>query len=154
MVPIFISNALVSDGFNNAPALRQQANGEVLFNVGHRIPDPQTPGGSRWINFEITVPPAIAQYLGQLGIKAKAWVNILATVDTRATVDKNGQTKNNRVYIARFIEPFPQAAPKQQNSQPPVYNNSAPVQNYTNNSQPSQQPVGFTGAVEFGTPMY
>lgn len=41
MVPIFISNALVSDGFNNAPALRQQANGEVLFNVGHRIPDPQ-----------------------------------------------------------------------------------------------------------------
>lgn len=50
MVPIFISNALVSDGFNNAPALRQQANGEVLFNVGHRVPDPQAQGGSRWIN--------------------------------------------------------------------------------------------------------
>ena len=43
MVPIFISNALVSDGFNNAPALRQQANGEVLFNVGHRIPGPPAP---------------------------------------------------------------------------------------------------------------
>ena len=113
MVPIFISNALVSDGFNNAPALRQQANGEVLFNVGHRIPDPQAQGGSRWINFEITVPPALVPLLNQLSIKAKTWVNILATVDTRATMDKNGQTKNHRVYIARFIEPIPQAAPKQ-----------------------------------------
>ena len=155
MVPIFISNALVSDGFNNAPALRQQANGEVLFNVGHRIPDPQAQGGSRWINFENTVPPAIAQYLTQLGVKAKSWVNILATVDTRATVDKNGQTKNHRVYIARFIEPVPQAASKQQNGQPaPVYNNGTPVQNYVNNGQPPQQPTGFTGAAAFDTAMY
>lgn len=155
MVPIFISNALVSDGFNNAPALRQQANGEVLFNVGHRIPDPQAQGGSRWINFEITVPPALVPLLNQLSIKAKTWVNILATVDTRATVDKNGQTKNHRVYIARFIELVPQSASKQQAGQPaPVYNNGAPVQNYVNNGQPLQQTVGYTGPAEFGTPMY
>ena len=155
MVPIFISNALVSDGFNPAPALRQQANGEVLFNVGHRIPDPQAQGGSRWINFEITVPPALVPLLNQLSIKAKTWVNILATVDTRATMDKNGQTKNHRVYIARFIEPIPQAAPKQQNGQPaPVYNNGAPVQNYANNGQPPQQPAGFTGVAAFDTALY
>lgn len=102
MVPIFISNALVSDGFNNAPALRQQANGEVLFNVGHRVADPQAQGGSRWINFEITVPTALVPLLNQLSIKAKTWVNILATVDTRATVDKNGQTKIT-VYISPVL---------------------------------------------------
>ncbi len=107
MVPIFISNALVSDGFNNAPALRQQANGEVLFNVGHRIPDPQAQGGSRWINFEITVPPAIAQYLTQLGVKAK----IMGKHPGNSGYACDGGQKRTDKKSSRVYRPFHRARP-------------------------------------------
>ena len=134
-----------------APASQRRSS----FQRRASVPDPQAQGGSRWINFEITVPPAIAQYLTQLGVKPNHGVNILATVDTRATVDKNGQTKNHRVYIARFIEPVRKRRRNSKMvSRPRFYNNGAPVQNYVNNGQPPQQPAGFTGAAAFDTAMY
>ncbi len=161
MVPIFISNALISEGFNNSPAFRQQNNGEVIFNVGHRIADPQAPNGSRWINFEITVPPSLAPAINQMGIQPKTWINILATVDMRLITDKNGQQKGHRVYIARFLEPVPQSLQKQPHSQPTQTYNGQP-QNYGNtqpqpaniSSQRQQPMIGFAGASEFNTAMY
>lgn len=170
MIPIILPNVIIADGYKGLPAFRQQADGEVVFNVGHRVVDPQAQNGYRWINFEIVGDASVAAAINTLQLQPKSWVNIIATVDVRTQVGKDGQPRNHRVFIARFIEKASNQSqqqnaqrnqPVQQQNQPPQqvqpYNGQMVPQAYPTAMQSTgQQQVqnGFSGNMPYQPSMY
>lgn len=169
MLKMIITEAVVSKGYESAPAIRFydcEGGGQTAnFRVGKRVYDKKAKDNHRWLNFNVKAFGDMTERIKQMKLKEGSYINIIARYDEDTWVDKNTQeTRTGTVLYLEEIEyagggsgqksgqssanggasqggstPEPAAA----YGQPPSGQSVAP-------QQPDPMPSGFTGYEGFG----
>jgi len=108
MVRMFITNAVVSKGYNGAPALNYSEKGEskfVGFKVGTSVYDKHAENNRRYIYISIKAFNGIASRIESMKLEAGKYVNITGRYDVEEWNDKNtNEKKSSPVLYVEEIE--------------------------------------------------
>jgi len=107
MIKMTITNAVISQGFDNAPALNF-SNGEnrfVRFRVGVSVYDKNAEKNRRYVNISIKAFGGLCSRIESMKLDAGSYVNISGRYDEETWNDKETQEKRSAaVLIADEIE--------------------------------------------------
>ena len=156
MIRMTITNAVISQGYNGAPALRFSENGEskfAKFRVGVSVYDKNADKNRRFINMTVKAFHGMASRIESMKLDAGNYVNIVGRYDEETWEDQNTHEKKSApVLIADEIE-FCHNGNGKQNGDDAGSGSSAP--SFAGPGQPaqagnSQPPGNFTGFEGFG----
>jgi len=154
MIKIIVTGAIVSKGYNEAPALNFSDNGEVAvawFRIGKSVYDKNADNNKRWINMSVKAFGGICERIKKMQLNAGSYVNIAGRYDEETWQDKTtGEQKSAPVLIVDEIE-YCYSEKKDTNdtgdkSTPAT---QYPAQNGAANNPPEES-GGFTGYEGFG----
>lgn len=162
MLKIIITDASVSKGYEDNPALRffdgdGGSVSSVFFRIGKRVYDSRCEDNHRWINLNVKAFGDVCERIRKMKLKAGSFVNIVGRYDEEVREDKDtNETRRYPVVIVEDIE-FCYSGSGQKGgkgdaqdapapSQPP-----APAQNQGQPSAPPPpMPDNFTGYSALG----
>jgi len=167
MIKLFITDAVISKGYEGAPALKfSENNGAttgVQFKIGHRVYDSRVEGNHRFINLAVKAFGPVCARVEKMKLKEGSHVHIVGRLDEETWEDQ-GQKRSRIVAIVEDIEYAPigggksngtsgvngtASAPAAQNGQGAVPPQSAPPPQQLQGGQTGMQP-NFTGYDSFG----
>ena len=103
MMKIFISDAVVSKGYDGAPAIRffnSENGGEfAVFQVGNRKYDSREENNHRWVNLKIKAFGEICERIKKMKLKEGSVVTIFGDYDEERWTDKESKEKRSRPVI-------------------------------------------------------
>lgn len=171
MNAIFLSNVVVSKGYNGAPALKFSEKGDsVRFRIGQKIYDTRAENNTRWMNLSVKAFGKTCERIGKMQLKEGSYISIVGRLDEDTWEDSSTHEKKSAtVVIADNVEycfsgekKNSDNADQQQNygtapnggygAPAPVYGNApapAPA-NYYGAPAPVQQGNNFVGYEPFG----
>lgn len=148
MIKMTITNAVVSQGYEGAPALNFSENGDnkfVKFRVGSSVYDKNAENKRRYVNMTVKAFNGMVTRIESMKLDAGMHVNVSGRYDEDTWEDKNNQKKSAPVLIIEDIE-FCSGGPGKQNG-----DGSAPADSTSAPSKQTQAPSGnFTGYENFG----
>ena len=107
MIKAFITNAVVSKGYNGAPALNFSENNgtttAVQFKIGHRVYDSRVESKHRYINMAVKAFGPICERIVKMKLTEGSYVNIIGRLDEETWEDE-GQKRSRFIVIAEDIE--------------------------------------------------
>ena len=160
MIKIFVTDAVISKGYNGAPAFRESENGDsIRFRVGKRVYDKREADNYRWINLSVKAFGPACERIKKMQLKEGSYVNIIARYDEDNWTDQ--QTKEQKsapVLIVDEIEYCYSGGTGKQNGNgsnaADSSSSTSARQNTqgqrTEQSQQTQMPENFTGYEPFG----
>ena len=99
MMKIFISDAVVSKGYDGAPAIRffnSENGGEfAVFQVGNRKYDSREENNHRWVNLKIKAFGEICERIKKMKLKEGSVVTIFGDYDEERWTDKESKEKRS-----------------------------------------------------------
>ena len=98
MIKMTITNAVVSQGFNGAPALRFSENGDnkfVRFRVGSSVYDKNAEKSRRFVNLSVKAFNGLATRIEGMKLDAGQYVNMTGRYDEEAWEDKTSHEKKS-----------------------------------------------------------
>ncbi len=109
MLKMIITEAVVSKGYESAPAIRFydcEGGGQTAnFRVGKRVYDKKAKDNHRWLNFNVKAFGDMTERIKQMKLKEGSYINIIARYDEDTWVDKNTQeTRTGTVLYLEEIE--------------------------------------------------
>lgn len=103
MLKVFVTDVVISKGFDNQPALRystSQNGGEILrFRFGSKIYDPRSENNSRWINMSVKAFGPIVERIKKMNLKEGSFINLSGRLDEEVWVDPNSNEKKSQFAI-------------------------------------------------------
>ena len=106
MLKLTATNAIVSKGYNDAPAIQVSETGSAArFRIGVRVYDKQAEGNFRYVNLTVKAFGNLVKKIGDMQIKAGSVVNLIGRLDEDSWTDqKTGETKKVFVLILDDVE--------------------------------------------------
>ncbi len=106
MIKVFITGAVVSHGFNGAPALRFSDNGDIVrFRIGHKVYDTRAENNTRWLNYSVKAFGAVCERIKKMQLKDGSYICFSGRLDEESWQDQTtGETKTQPVIILEDIE--------------------------------------------------
>ena len=106
MLKVIATNAIVSQGYNGAPALRFSEKGDfVRFRIGKRVYDTRAENNTRWINLSVKAFGENCERIKRMKLKEGSFVNLIGQLDEDAWTDEDtGESKSKMVVILDDIE--------------------------------------------------
>jgi single-stranded DNA-binding protein len=106
MLKAIATDAVVSKGYGDAPALRFSQNGDsVKFRFGKRVYDSKAPDNTRWINLMAKAFGPVCERIKKMQIKEGSYVNLSGRLDEDTWTDeKSNEKKSMTVIILDEIE--------------------------------------------------
>ena len=149
MFKAIVTGAVISKGFDGAPAFRISENGgPVQFKIGKSVYDKNAENNKRYINIAVKAFGAVGERIGTMKLKEGSYINICGRLDEDVWED-NGQKKSRFVIIADEIE-FSGGngngnGTKNESSAPSAANKST----RNNQAASNEMPPGFKGYEQF-----
>lgn len=154
MIKMFITDAVVSKGYDNNPALRffDGENGSVVsFRIGERVYDSRREDKHRWVNINVKAFGGICERIRKMKLKEGSFVNITGKYDEDSKEDKEtGKTRKYPVVIIEDIE-YCHSGSGQKNDQSSAQDVPSPDQPPAPMQQQGSQTPGQYGA-PYGAP--
>jgi hypothetical protein len=149
MIKVFVTGAVISNGYNGAAAIKYSENRDSLrFRFGEKVYDPKAEDNCRWINLTAKAfGTGLCEKFSKMKLDAGSYVNLIGRLDEDHWVDSNTGEKNLMVVIVDEIEYSGGGKPKddqKSDNQNPSYSNGAP-----NFSPPEASSDNFTGFEQF-----
>jgi len=175
MFKVIVTDAIISKGFEGAPAFRYSDNkNAVNFKVGYRVYDKNAKDNHRFINMAVKAFGSVCERIEKMQLKESSHVNIVGRLDEDQW-EENGQKFSRYVIIVDEIEYASSDGGKSNGngngnganktngsgSAPPAQNGQG--QTATTQNAPTQQqgdqtgmPSGFTGYenIDDGNPFF
>ncbi len=105
MFKVFITNAVVSKGYENTPALKFSESGEsVRFRIGASFYDANAENKTRWINKSVKAFGTLCERLKKLDIKEGTHLNLEGNLVLEVWNDKDGKEQSTDVVILTDFE--------------------------------------------------
>ena len=143
MFNAIITNAVVSRGYDNAPAVQFSDKGDFArFRIGKKVYDSRADGNYRWVNMTVKSFGSTTERIHKMQLKEGSYVNLSGRLDEETWQDKTtGENRSAMILILDEIE-FASSAPKNKETQ----------QNKPASGSPGREesPSGFTGFEPFG----
>ena len=158
MMKIFISDAVVSKGYDGAPAIRffnSENGGEfAVFQVGNRKYDSREENNHRWVNLKIKAFGEICERIKKMKLKEGSVVTIFGDYDEERWTDKESKEKRSSPVINLDDIQYSYSGSGQkkgQNGGAQDGTGQGTQQDYpTGQSQPSAAPPASSGAMPQG----
>ena len=168
MLKMIITEAVVSKGYDGAPAIRfydgdgssQIAN----FRVGKRVYDSKADNNHRWLNFNVKAFGDVCERIKRMKLKEGSYINLTARYDEETWETKD--THESRTGVVLYLDEIEYASSGngQKNGQAssggtapqdggtPAAQNGGPASQNQPQGQPAPDPMpsGFTGYEGFG----
>lgn len=174
MIKVLITDAIVSKGFDGAPALRFSENNgvntSVQFKVGQRVYDSRAEGSYRYINLAVKAFDTVCRRIEKMKIREGSHVHLFGRLDEEIWEDA-GKKQSRFVAIVDDIDYAPSGGKSTGSSIGATGKNDvpnalggSPAQNGSGTAPPTQaaerqwgntqadtaMPPGFTGYSGFG----
>ena len=115
MIKTIITGAVISQGYDNAPALKFSEKGDaVRFRIGKIVYDPKEEDNHRWINLPVKAFGALCDRVRKMKLQAGSYVNLLGRLDEDEWTDKEGVTHHTMVIVLDEIEYVSGSGPKKE----------------------------------------
>ena len=148
MFKVIATDAVISKGFEGAPALRYSDSGEsVRFRIGKKVYDTRAENNHRWVNLSVKAFGGICERIKKMQLKEGAFVNVLGRLDEDVWEDAATHEKKSAMVVILDEIEFCSGGNRQQKDS--TEHTAAP-------QQPVQAPAvaptgeGFTGFEPFG----
>ena len=161
MLKMIITEAVVSKGYDGAPAIRffDGENGSQIanFRIGKRVYDSKAENKHRWLNFTVKSFGEITERIKRMKLKEGSFINIVARYDEETWKDRN--SNEDRTAAVLYLEEieFSGGGGGQKNGQTNTGTSAPqgqqpPAQSYSPEPPQSEDamPEGFTGFENFG----
>lgn len=165
MLKMIITEAVVSKGYDGAPAIRfydgdgssQIAN----FRIGKRVYDSKADNNHRWVNFNVKAFGDVCERIKRMKLKEGSYINLIARYDEETwTAKDTNETRTGAVLYLEDIE-YASSGNGQKNGQAGSGDSTLPADGTPaqQGQQPSQgqapqssdpMPGSFTGFESFG----
>ena len=159
MIKAFVTDAVVSKGYNGQDALKYSEDGKsVRFRIGKKVYDTRCENNTRWFNIGVKAFGAVCERIKKMQLKDGSYVSFIGKLDEDTWTDKEtGETKTAMVIIVDDIEyTVSGGSNKDSNNQNRQNINSTNGQNMSGaGSQPTPPPAqgmpdNFSGYENFG----
>ena len=153
MIKVFTTNAVISKGYNGAPAIKFSDTGDsARFRIGKKVYDTRAENNTRWLNLTVKVLDAkLCERIRKMQLKEGSFVNIIGKLDEDAWTDnETKEEKKQMVIILDELEYASNGGGKPNNNQG-GNNQAAPAQN--GSEPPASDPTNsdnFTGFEPMG----
>lgn len=105
MFKVFITNAVVSKGYDNNPALKFSESGEsVRFRIGKAVYDPNAENNTRWINKTVKAFGPQCERIKKMQLKEGSRITIDGKVGLDVWEDNNGNEQSAEYITLNDIE--------------------------------------------------
>ncbi len=139
MIKTIITGAVISQGYDNTPALKFSEKGDaVRFRIGKKVYDPKEDDNHRWINLPVKAFGSLCSRVKKMKLQAGSYINLLGRLDEEEWTDKAGEKHSTMVLILDDIEYCSGGGQKKEPSE------EAP-QPMTSSEPPQEEPSTFTG---------
>lgn len=148
MLKVIITGAIISQGYENAPALKFSEKGDaVQFRVGKKVYDPKEDDNHRWVNLRVKAFGSLCGRLQKMKLQAGSAVNLLGRLDEEEWTDQAGEKHSHMVIVLDEIEYASGSGQKKERKEElePVARPAAP-------QEESPEEPFFTGYEPFGGP--
>lgn len=121
MLKMIITEAVVSKGYDGAPAVRffdSDGGGQIAnFRIGKRVYDSKATDNRRWLNFSVKAFGDVCERIKRMKIKEGSYINIIARYDEETWETKDThETRTGAVLYLDEIE-YANSGNGQKNSQ-------------------------------------
>ena len=100
MLKTIITDAIVSPGYEGAPALKFSEKGDAArFRIGKKVYDPKEEDNHRWINLSVKAFGPLCQRLEKMKLKEGSFVNLSGRLDEDTWEDKRTGEKHSAMVI-------------------------------------------------------
>lgn len=150
MFKVFATEAVISKGYDGAPALRFSENGEsVRFRIGMKVYDSKAENNTRWINISVKAFKGLCERIRKMQLKEGSRINLIGRLDEDTWEDKNThEQKSVMVIILDEVEYcFTGTGEKKSEDGPKA---TASPQEQASPANAGNPPNGFTGFEPFG----
>ena len=104
MMKIFISDAVVSKGYDGAPAIRffnSESGGEfAVFQIGNRKYDSREENNHRWVNLKVKAFGDVCERIKKMKLKEGSFITIIGDYDEERWTDKETNEKRSAPVIS------------------------------------------------------
>lgn len=106
MFKVFATEAVVSKGYENAPAVKFGEKGDsARFRVGWKVYDPRAENKSRWVNISVKAFGPLCERIRKMKLKECSRISLIGRLDEDSWTDeRTGEVKNSKVIILEDIE--------------------------------------------------
>ena len=109
MLKLIVTDAGVSKGYKDAPALRfnegEGGSASVRFRIGKRVYDSRYEGNYRWINLNVKAFGDVCERIRKMKLKEGSFINIIRRYDEESWDDKDtGGRRTMPILIADEVE--------------------------------------------------
>ena len=159
MLKIIESNVVVSQGYQNSPALKFSDKGDfVRFHVGQKVYDPRAKDNHRWINLTIKCFDAIlVDRIRKMGLKEGSFISLSGRYDEDVWEDEESHEKRSMPVIILDELEFSGGGKRSGDGQNANSSKGTPFANPAPTAAPvvgfqggNQMPGNFTGYEGFG----
>ena len=91
MIKVFVTGAVISNGYNGAAAIKYSENRDSLrFRFGKKVYDPKAEDNCRWINLTAKAfGTGLCEKFSKMKLDAGSYVNLIGRLDEDHWVDRN-----------------------------------------------------------------
>ena len=106
MNKVFLTNAVISKGYDKTPALVFSESGEsVRFRIGYKVYDSREENNTRWINIKVRALKTLTERIKKMKLKEGSYINICGALDEDVWEDSQTQElRREKVIVLSDIE--------------------------------------------------
>ena len=160
MMKMIITEAVVSKGYDGAPAIRfYDGDGDsqiANFRIGKRVYDSKADNNHRWVNFNVKAFGDVCERIKRMKLKDGSYINLIARYDEETwTAKDTNEARTGAVLYLEDIE-YANSGNGQKNGQAgsgdstPQGGSTPAPQGQQAPQAPAPMPGSFTGFESFG----
>lgn len=106
MFKVIATDAIVSKGYEGAPALKYGEKGDsVRFRIGWKVYDSRAENNTRWVNINVKAFGTVCERIRKMKLKECSWISLSGRLDEDVWTDeRTGEVKSAMVIILDDIE--------------------------------------------------
>lgn len=106
MNKVFLTNAVISKGYDKTPALVFSESGEsVRFRIGYKVYDSREENNIRWINIKVRALKTLTERIKKMKLKEGSCINLCGALDEDVWEDSQTQElRREKVIVLSDIE--------------------------------------------------
>lgn len=100
MNKVFITNAVISKGYDTAPALIFSESGDsVRFKIGYKVYDSREENNTRWVNIRVKAHKDLADRIKKMKLKEGSSINLSGNLDEDVWEDSATHERKSAMVI-------------------------------------------------------
>ena len=106
MIKVVATNAVVSKGYDNSPALKFGEKGDsVRFRIGKKLYDPKAKDNARWMNISVKAFGPTCERIKKMKLNEGSYINFTGRLDEDTWTDTDtGEVKKAMVIVLDDVE--------------------------------------------------